>query len=477
MKNDLPPETAELSIQAFSQKGYGVAELLRPAPLPPIEIEVAHTLPHDRIKLEMRRKQRGVRKGRLLEVLKPSPERVEPRCKHARVCGGCCWQQLAYPAQLREKQARVQQAFGPNALVRPILPAPALFRYRNKMEFTFSENRGGMRYLGLMIAQAEPYVFNVEECHLAASWVSEVLQKIRAWWEASGLKAYHPHTDEGTLRYVTFREAIRTGQKMVILNVSGRAEFAPPKAQLAALVSAVGEPMSVFLRIHQTKKGTPTHFYEMHLGGPDHILETLQLQSGPLSFKISPASFFQPNTLQAEALYDAALDLLEPLAPTSIYDLYCGTGTLAMAAARRFGVPAVGIELSPQAVLDAQANCALNGISGCRFELGDVGQTLTRLSKESGFLKPDVVIVDPPRAGLDALAICHLEALRPRAILYISCNPLTQAENVRDLERAGYRVVALQPVDQFPHTYHIENIALLVNGAFPYAKPSLNLKD
>ena len=455
---------SELTIQTLSSKGYGVVQLEQAAPLPPLEVEIAHTLPGDRAQVELRKKTRRVRKGLLLEIVEPSPMRVEPACKHARLCGGCCWQQMAYEAQLREKEHRVRKAFGPDVPVSPILPASSLFRYRNKMEFTFSENRAGMRYLGLMIAQAEGCVFNVEDCHLCSAWFSEVLGAVRRWWEGSGLNAYYPPRDEGTLRHITLREAVRTGQKMAILNVSGNPLFAPTRSQLDSFVAAVQSVVpdaSIFLRIHQTKKGSPTRFYEMHLAGPDHIVEELHLKTGKLSFKISPTSFFQPNTLQAEKLYDAALAIVRDLKPSIVYDLYCGTGTLGMAASL-FARKVVGIEISPEALLDAEQNAQRNRIANCTFHQGDVGQVLTRLLTEPVFERPDIVIVDPPRVGLDALAIHHLQTLLPKAILYISCNPLTQAENIRELIRFGYQLVSLQPIDQFPHTYHIENIALLL---------------
>ncbi len=453
-------EPVQLTITSLNPRGFGLTTYLRPKPIPSLEIETAHTVPGDVIKAEFRGKTRGGRKGRLLEILTPSPDRVEPKCKHVGVCGGCCWQQMSYEAQLKEKQARVQSVF-PGAKLRPIIPANSTFRYRNKMEFTFSENRAGMKYLGLMIAQAEPYVYNTEECHLCNEWVTQVLEKVRQWWDVSGLKAYNPPKDEGTLRYITFREAFRTGQKMIVLNISGSADYAPTRAHLDALIEAVGAEHSVFLRIHQTKKGKPTQFFEMHLSGPDHIVEELHLKGGKLSFKISPISFFQPNTHQAERLYDEAISLIEPMNPTRVFDLYCGTGTLGMAASR-IAKQVIGVELSPEAVLDAEENLKRNGIENCTFLQGDVGKVLTQLISEKGFERPDVVIVDPPRAGLDSLAIQHLQNFLPKAILYISCNPLTQAENVKELAKSGYRVEVLQPVDQFPHTYHIENIALLV---------------
>jgi 23S rRNA (uracil1939-C5)-methyltransferase len=440
----------EASVQNFSSKGYGVAD----------DVEIAHVIPGDRILFELTRKKRLPQKGRLLEILTPSPDRVEPRCAHARTCGGCSWQQMAYSAQLKEKELRVQKAFKRPS--DPIIPCETPFGYRNKMEFTFSENRGGQKYLGLMIAQAEPYVFNLTECHLTSHWFVEVLSAVRGWWEASGLKAYYPPADTGSLRYLTIREAVRTGQKMAILNVSGNPEFALTRPQLdsyaAAVQSAVQGDISVFIRIHQTKKGRPTHFFEMHLAGPDHIVEELHLKEGPLSFKISPISFFQPNTRSAEKLYDAALSMLPDC--STVFDLYCGTGTLGMAASQK-AKQVVGIELSPESVIDAQENLIRNRITNMVIHQGDVGKIITRLMGEPGFVRPDAVIVDPPRAGLDPLALHNLKILLPKTIIYISCNPLTQAENVEELLKAGYQLKRLQPIDQFPHTYHIENIALL----------------
>lgn len=440
----------ESIVQKFSSKGYGIAD----------ETEIAHVIPGDQILFELTRKKRLPKKGRLLQILQPSSDRVEARCAHAQVCGGCCWQQMDYQAQLREKEERVRAAFSREP--DPIIPCDHPFHYRNKMEFTFSENRGGQKYLGLMIAQAEPYVFNLTECHLTNPWFAELLSEVRSWWETSALKAYYPPNDTGSLRYLTLREGIRTGQKMAILNVSGNPEFALNRPQIDSFISAaqkaVGPEISLFLRIHQTRKGRPTHFFEMHLAGPDHIVEQLHLKNRVYSFKISPISFFQPNTLAAEKLYETALGMLPPSA--TLFDLYCGTGTLGMVAAQN-ARQVVGIELSPEAVIDAEENLLRNQVHNMKIHQGDVGQVLTRLLAEPHFIPPDAVIVDPPRAGLDPLALHHLKTLKAKAILYISCNPLTQADNIRELCQAGYQLKRLQPLDQFPHTYHIENIAFL----------------
>jgi len=441
----------QISVKKFSTKGYGVGCLPDGK-----EVEIPHTVPGDEVFIDWKKKRHPPQKGRVLDILTPSPERIPARCAHATVCGGCCWQQMSYEAQLQEKETRVRKAF--QQPVDPIIPCKHPFGYRNKMEFSFSQNRGGARYLGLMIAAAEPYVFNLTECHLGASWYSALIQAVRTWWESSGLDAYHPPLDTGTLRYLTLRHAMHTQQKMVILNISGRPEFAPTRSQLDSFVAAVqsvlGPEVSLFLRIHQTKKGIPTQFYEMLLHGPDHIMEELHLQTGKLLVKISPASFFQPNTFQAEVLYDTALAAIAP--GSLVYDLYSGTGTLGLAAAS-IAARVIGIELSPEAVLDAEENAKRNHRTNVQFLQGDVGALLATLNHT-----PDTVIVDPPRCGLDPPALHHLKTLLPRQVLYISCNPLTQAANIRELQAVGYRLTRLQPVDQFPHTHHIENIAFLV---------------
>jgi 23S rRNA (uracil1939-C5)-methyltransferase len=441
-----------VQIQKFSLKGYGVGLLPNGK-----EVEVPHAVRGDQLSIDWKKKKKGPQKGRILEVLTPSKDRVEPRCPHARICGGCSWQQMDYTSQLLEKEKRVERAFEGLGNVEPILPSPSPFGYRNKMEFSFSENRGGMRYLGLMIAAAEPYVYNLSECHLCPPWFAEAVCSVRSWWEQSGLKAYYPPEDTGSLRYLTLRHSFRRNQKMAILNVSGRPEFAPSREALEAYTSSIqkaaGEDASVFLRIHQANKGKPTLFYEMHLGGPDHIVEELHLKEGALSFKISPSSFFQPNTLAAEKLYGAALEMLG--SPKLLFDLYCGTGTLAMAASFK-AKQVLGIEISPESVLDAEENLQLNGIKNVQFKQGDVGKVLQGLTS-----RPDAVIVDPPRAGLDAAALLSLKNLSPKTIVYISCNPLTQVDNIRELLSAGYSLKKIQPIDQFPHTYHIENVALL----------------
>ncbi len=371
-------------------------------------------------------------------------------CGHFPSCGGCTLQNLPYLEQLAQKQALIESLFAPH-LVLPIIPCKDPWRYRNKMEFSFSQNKAGDRFLGLILRRTRGHVFNLQECLISPDWFSSTLQSVKSWWDSTSLTAFKPHTGLGALRTLTLRQGLRTTMRMAMLTVSGDPNFALKRSEIEAFVKAVGEG-SIFLRIQQCKKGSPTQFFEMHLSGPDHIFEQLTLFGRTYQFKISPTSFFQPSTAQAEVLYSTALSLLDPSSSDTVYDLYCGTATLGMAISSQVK-KVVAIELNPHAVFDAGISCELNQITNVEILCGDVGKLLSTLPP------PDIAIVDPPRAGLSDLALLNLIRLKPRKILYISCNPQTQAQNIAAL--SPYRLTHLQPVDQFPHTPHIENIAIL----------------
>lgn len=443
----------EVKISHYSKRGHGLGAAGTG------EAEVAGTVVGDQVLVAIGKRRKKKQGATLLEVLVPSPDRVAPRCKHAGICGGCAWQQLSYAAQLKTKQERLEQLFSPSPL--PLIPCESRWAYRNKMEFSFSQNKNGDRFLGLIIGRSRGHVLNLEECFLTSSWFIHVVSAVRSWWEESGLQAYHPPTDSGSLRTLTLREGKRTGDKMVFLTVSGNHDYFVNKGQLQAFKEAVeralpDENPSLFMRIQRIAKGKPTEFYEMHLGGPDHIQETLQIKGRQMDFHISPASFFQPNTFQAERLYARALELVGPAPTDTVFDLYCGTATLGIIFAP-YVKKVVGMELCPYAVCDAKVNVELNQLTNVVIRKGDVGTLLAHCSDA-----PDLCIIDPPRSGLDPTALKHLERLCPKKILYISCNPATQSENISRLLEAGYTLKTTQGVDQFPHTPHIENIAILL---------------
>ncbi len=452
-----------VSIERLNSRGWGLS---------PDKVEVIGGLPGDQLSVRLQKKRRGKWRADLLEVLQPSSMRVVAPCEHVPQCGGCTWQHMDYTAQLEEKQRRIKKIFTPLLPLEHILPILVCddpWRYRNKMEFSFSQNKAGERFLGLIIAGSKGHVLNLSTCHLVSPWYSRLLANVRTWWEQSGLQAYRMN-DTGTLRNLVVREGKRTGDKLVMLTVSGNPQYPITQKQLKQFIEAVKTALSeeewprlsIFLRVQQIRKGSPTQFYEMHLCGPDHLLEKMQLDLDrlvELTFKISPTSFFQPNTLQAEKLYSTALNMVR-FPKQHVLDLYAGTATLGMAMAAR-AEKVTAIELNPHACFDALSNKELNRLDNLEILCGDVGKILATLRQKPDFCPPDLVIVDPPRTGLDETALSHLSALQPQEILYISCNPETQAANIHALVTAGYRLIQIQPVDQFPHTPHIENIALL----------------
>lgn len=472
------PHFVETEIKKFSKRGNGIGTFRR-ADGTEWPVEVAFTVPADTVRAQILRKKSGIYKSHLEDIITPSPERIVPRCIHFGVCGGCRWQQIPYESQLKYKQQIVLKHFskliGHEGDIKEILPADTHWHYRNKMEYSFSSDAKQHRYLGLIMDGSKGRVFHLTECHLPNPWFVEAIKAAREWWKEYDLQAYHTSGNTGSLRTLTLREGQRSGDRMVNLTVSGNPDYALKRPQLDAFVAfirAAVEPddlqkkLSVFLTIQQVHKGQRTHFYEMHLYGTDHIRETLyisaepQQKPTPLTFFISPAAFFQPNSLQAEKLYSHALQMASIPRGAVVYDLYCGTGTLGICAAMK-AKEVVGIELSPEAAHDARHNASANGFDNVTIYTGSVDAKLAEIKKEELHPTPDVVLVDPPRAGLDPAALKQIVSLNAPKIVYISCNPATQAENIAELVLAGYRLHSVQPVDQFPHTVHIENIAVL----------------
>ncbi len=476
MTNRKPQQSADVDIISFSKKGHGIGitcdENHR-------QVEVPFAIPGDKVRALLLRKRGGVFASRLEQVVTPSPQRIEPRCVHFGTCGGCRWQQMSYQDQLKLKQTEIEKLFHPllpeGVSVRSIIPCDPPWQYRNKMEFTFSSDAAGKKYLGLIIDSSRGKVLNLTECHLVHPWFVDALAATRAWWHESDLAAFHPHANKGALRTLTVREGMHTGDRLIMLTVSGNPEDALNQQQLDSFVAFLRdaiEPTSpenslcIMLRIQQAIKGKETSFFEMLLYGPDHIRETLKIQpdahANPvtMSFAVSPSAFFQPNTRQAEKLYSSALQLLEIPPQSVVYDLYCGTGTLGISAAKQAKL-VIGIEVSPESSLDARTNATKNNLHNVQIFTGTVRDVVKSIRENKTVPLPDVVIVDPPRVGLDADTINHLAELKPKKLLYVSCNPVTQADNIKHLKEIGYEITAVQPVDQFPHTVHVENIAVL----------------
>ncbi len=460
-----------LIVDHYTHKGDAVAYL--PAPQEGKAL-LSAGVPGDTVEANLGRMRRGKCQGWVQEVVEPSSLRVIPRCAHVPLCGGCRFQEMDYQAQLLLKEKWVKELFqttvSPSTTLHPILGCAEPWQYRNKMEFTFSQDKEGTRYLGLFMWGSRGKVFNLQECHLVSPWFQEAVAATRTWWESTTLRDFYPHKNTGSLRTLTLREGHHTKSQLAILTVSGHPDFAlsyKEMQQWAQEMRKLNEDTSCFICIHQAIPKEPTRFYEIHLSGPECLLEELHLPHTTLSLQISPRSFFQPNTKQAEVLYTRALALANVSSQDHVLDLYCGTGTIGMAFASSVA-QVTSIEINPYAVLDAQANCDRNNLSNIRFLKGDAGEKLQEVLQENASF--DMIILDPPRTGLGLKALqIVLQAQAPR-ILYIACNPKTQAEEVKILLQNGYTLEALQPVDQFPHTPHIENIALLTKTTSNFSK-------
>lgn len=441
------------------------------------EVEIPFTIPGDRALIQRGPKRRGRYPAKLLQILHSSPDRTIPRCTHFGSCGGCIWQHMPYARQLKIKDEQIRKLFcnsDKEAVYHPIIPCSPPWQYRNKMEFSFSQNKMGTRFLGLLLAGGKGKVFNNSECHLANSWFVTAAEIVKKWWESTDLEAYHHSQDRGSLRNLTLREGLRTGDRMVTLLVSGNPDYALKQSHLQSFLHSVrtnlqpaGEGrLSVFVRIQQIAKGHPTQYYEMHLAGPDHICEELFIEnsageSQSFRFTISPTSFFQPNTAQAEKLYSRAIQMAAKAPLGEVYDLYCGTATLGVLLAPH-ARSVLGVEICKEAILDARANIQNNHLSNIEVVAGDVGAVLAARKEGGRSTSPELLLLDPPRVGLDEQAMQQVLHLAAEKILYISCNPRTQAANIERLcNEGGYVLSELQPVDQFPHTIHVENIALL----------------
>lgn len=437
---------------------------------------VDHALPGQSVRVRITKKKRQFAEGYVLATLTQSPSYVEPLCPHFGICGGCSWQDLPYEEQLRWKRQQVLEALlhlagVGEANVPPAVPSPQSIWYRNKMEFTFShrpwiEQRapgaGVSRpldpvALGLHVRKSFEAVLNLEKCFLESPEAVEILRETREWCRESGLPAYNTRSHQGFWRFLVIREGKRTNQRLVHLLTSSQGMETDVVERLAR---HLGERFPhITSLVHSTtdsKAQVAAGAASRCLLGPGFIEEIL----GSLRFKISPHSFFQTNPAAAEQLYRAILELGAFGGGETVWDLYCGTGSIALfIAASVKGV--VGFEVSEEAVRDAYENCALNGIDNCRFVAGDLKDVIGSINVSApGSERPDVIITDPPRAGMHPRVLKALLEAAPQSIITVSCNPSTLARDLVVLLE-HYRIDAVQTFDLFPHTPHIECLVKL----------------
>ncbi len=434
---------------------------------------VPYVVPGDVVDLQVRRKKHHYAEAVAVKFHQLAAERAVPFCPHYGVCGGCKWQILPYEAQLRYKQQQVVDnltRIGKISLpeVSPILGSEKTREYRNKLEFTFSDKRwltteevaSGVVYeqmnaVGFHIPEAFDKVLAIDECHLQDDISNRLRNTIRDYAYEQGLSFHNLRTHEGMLRNLIIRTST-TGELMVILvcRIDTDEELQQTQALLAYVADRFPEITSLLYIINNKVNDTITDLDVHTYRGKDHIFEQME----GLRFKIGPKSFYQTNSEQAYRLYSVVRQLAGLTGSELVYDLYTGTGTIANFVARQ-ARQVVGIEYVPEAIEDAKVNSELNGIRNTLFYAGDMKDILTQEFVERHG-RPDVIITDPPRAGMHGDVVKVILQAAPERIVYVSCNPATQARDLQLLD-ADYRVEAVQPVDMFPHTHHVENVVLL----------------
>jgi len=425
-------------------------------------------VPGDVADIFVQKKKGGFAEGRLERLVQPSPDRIEPFCQHFSVCGGCKWQNLDYATQLRHKHQSVVDAFEriakvPVGEMQPILGSPETVFYRNKLEFAFASKRWLLNEelntgivagsgLGFHKAGAFDKVIDIEKCWLQTEPSNALRNAAREIALEQGLDFYDVRRHTGFLRNMMVR-LCTTGEIMVLFSFAYDDQEAI-QAYLSALLDRFPTLTTLVYCINDKLNDTVFDREMIAWHGKGYVIEQL----GSLRFKIGPKSFFQTNSRQAKALYDTTREFAGLTGNERVFDLYTGTGSIALYVAD-LCKEVIGIEEIPEAIEDAKENQLLNNIDNAVFYAGDVRRVLSpEFIEKHG--KPDVVITDPPRAGMHEKAILFLLELAAPRIVYVSCNPATQARDIQLLSEL-YRVVKVRPVDMFPHTHHIENVALL----------------
>lgn len=468
-----------VTITGIAAEGKALSRVrLRPEDEGEIVLFVPYGAPGDLADIQIDRKKRSFAEGHITRMIRPSEIRVEPFCSHFGTCGGCKWQHLPYSAQLAAKQQQVTDALTRIAKVElpaisPILGSENVRRYRNKMEYTFSDKkwrswediRSGREFtdspnaLGFHIPGAFDKVLHIEECHLQDALGDKIRNFIYDYALSHGLTFYNLRENKGLLRSLMIRTA-SSGQTMVCLQF-GQDEPRLIQPLMKALHETFPEITSLLYVVNLKLNDTISDQEIVSAYGPDYIEEEME----GLKFRVNAKSFYQTNSRQAYELYKVARRFAGLESPESasegkplVYDLYTGTGTIANFVARN-AAKVIGIEYVPEAIEDAKLNSDVNEINNTLFFAGDMKDVLTdEFIVEHGH--PDVMIVDPPRAGMHEDVINVILRARPGTVVYVSCNPATQARDLALLD-GTYKVEAVQPVDMFPHTHHVENVVKL----------------
>ncbi len=457
-------EYSEVEILAAGSEGKSIARIEDKV------IFVPYAAPGDIVDLKVVKKKKSYLEGKITKMHKPSDLRIEPKCSHFAVCGGCKWQHMPYEEQTKFKNQQVKdhlERIGKldTSTMRPIIPAPEEYYYRNKLEYTFSnlawltefskdmefEDRN-MNALGFHIPGMFDRILNIDHCYLQGGQSNDIRNSVKKYSDDNSLDYYDIRKQSGFLRNIIIRTA-STGELMVIV-IFFREDVEQREGLLNFLDNKFPEISSLMYVINEKKNDSISDQTVVLFKGKDHMMEEME----GLNFKVGPKSFYQTNNKQAYELYKQTRDLAQLTGEELVYDLYTGTGTIANFVARNAS-KVIGIEYVEEAIEDAKVNSDINNIDNTTFFAGDMVKVLDDMFVDKHG-KPDVIITDPPRAGMHAKVVELLNRIEAKRIVYVSCNSATQARDVQLLSDK-YEIKAIQAVDMFPQTHHVENIILL----------------
>ena len=448
MKKD---DLIEVTIEDLSEEGTGIGKFEG------MTFFIKDAVIGDRVRAKIMKLKKTYGFARLMEVLTPSPDRVEPLCPVARQCGGCQIQAMSYEAQLAFKTRKVESNLKrigkfEEIPMESIIGMEDPFHYRNKAQFPFGKNRDGKIITGFYAGRTHSIIENTS-CHLGKEVNEEILEKILAWMNAFHVEPYNEATGKGLMRHSLIRCGFRTGEIMVCLVINGRK--IPGEEALVDSLKIIPGMTSISLNVNKEKTNVILGREVINLWGRPYIEDYI----GEVKYQISPLSFFQVNPVQTERLYGKALEYAGLTGEETVWDLYCGIGTISLFLAQK-ARKVYGVEIIPDAIEDARRNASLNGFTNTEFYVGKAEEVLPEKYEKEG-VRADVIVVDPPRKGCDETLLSTMVKMQPERIVYVSCDSATLARDLRYLCDNGYELKRVCPADMFPQTVHVETVVLL----------------
>ena len=473
-------EVLELDIESYAFEGKGIAKIsFEDEELADsgkkFVVFVNGSYPGDKVKAQIRRKKRSYAEANVEEIIVAANDRTEAKCSYFGTCGGCKQQNLKYDVQLKYKEEQVRDSFERLAGIKdfqmePIVPSEKIFFYRNKMEFSFADKRWLTKAeigqsdeiadrnfaLGLHIPRIFDKVLDLNECFLQSEESNKILNFTREFFKSRSATIFSTKTHQGYLRHLVIKQASNTDNLMVNLVTSSQNDewMSEYTSEILKIVPSI---TTLINNINEKKSQTAYGDYEIIYHGDGYIYDLI----GDYKFRISANSFFQTNTTQAANLYQIALDYAELKGNEVVYDLYSGAGTISIYISKN-AKQVYAFESVDSAVKDAHTNNELNNVNNVTHLKADLNKSFLPIVENKSIPKPDVILLDPPRAGMNPKTVNDIIKLAPPKIVYVSCNPATQARDIKLLSEAGFKLIKMRPVDMFPHTFHIENVALLV---------------